>query len=173
MKTRRSRINPWATGLSIWLLSSVMAGAASSEESFAYDLAAELMSPFCPGRTVASCPSPQASELIQWIQVQEAAGASEEEVVEMLIDRFGEDILGAPPAEGITLWAYVFPIVGFLGGGGVAAMVLRRIVGRRDAVSADFQSVSGAALEETGEGRGAMDEDELARLVDEELSSRR
>jgi len=104
------------------------AAAAAEPESWGYDLSHDLMSPFCPGRTLATCPSPQASELVQWIVMQEAAGASREQVVEMLIERFGEEILGAPPAEGITLWAYVFPVAGFLVGGGLVFLVLRRIV---------------------------------------------
>ena len=78
------------------------------------------MSPFCPGRTLASCPSPQAAELVQWIVMQEAAGATREEVIEILVERYGEEILGAPPAEGITLWAYVFPVLGFVLFGGVS-----------------------------------------------------
>lgn len=101
---------------------------AAEPESWGYDLSHDLMSPFCPGRTLATCPSPQASELVQWIVMQEAAGASREQVVEMLIERYGEEILGAPPAEGITLWAYVVPVLGFLVGGGLAFLVLRRIV---------------------------------------------
>lgn len=164
------------------LLSLVLATAASgAEDSFAYDLAGELMSPYCPGRTVASCPSPQASELIQWISVQEAAGASRDEVVEMLIDRFGEEILGAPPAEGITLWAYVFPVVGFLGGGGAVWLVLRRIVGRGegDEPGAAVGRTDPATSEDTEPAAGTpsaaqgTEDDALARLVDEELAGRR
>lgn len=142
--------------------------ATASAEGFAYDLAAELMSPYCPGRTVASCPSPQATELIQWIQVQEAGGASEDEVVEMLIERFGEEILGAPPAEGITLWAYILPVAGFVSGGGIVVFVLRRMIGgsSRDDVSAS--SVGG----EVPPARASSDDD-LARLVEAELAERR
>ena len=62
--------------LIVFLLGMLATAAAAENEGFAYDLASELMSPFCPGRTVSSCPSPQAGELIQWIQVQEAAGAT-------------------------------------------------------------------------------------------------
>jgi len=156
--------------LAVLLLGTLATAAAAENEGFAYDLASELMSPFCPGRTVSSCPSPQAGELIQWIQVQEAAGATEEEVVEMLIERFGEEILGAPPAEGITLWAYVFPVVGFVGGGGIVAVALRRIVGRRndDDDQAQPPQSSGSAAPSV-----SADDDELERLVDEELSNRR
>ena len=152
----------------------LMVASAASAEGYAYDLAGELMSPYCPGRTVASCPSPQASELIQWIQVQEAGGASEEEVVEMLIERFGEEILGAPKAEGTGLLAYVIPVVGFVGGGGVAAVVIRRMVGQSDDDDDDDAgppSTGGGASAPDAEPPAAGD-DEFARRVEAELAAR-
>lgn len=155
-------------GLIVAAVALVLAGCAD-DGPYSQDLSSELMSPFCPGRTVASCPSPQAAELIQWIQVQEAAGATKEEVVDMLIERFGEEIQGAPPAEGITLWAYVFPVAGFLGGGGLVALVLRRIVGGHD----DEDDGDDAPKPPAAAAPPAPGDDELARQVDEELSNRR
>ncbi len=147
---------------------------ASAGSSWAYDLAGELMSPFCPGRTVASCPSPQATEMIQWIAMQEAAGVTREEVIAILVERHGEEILGAPPAKGITLWAYVFPVLGFAVFGAIAFRVLRRIV----APAAPASSVSAAPSEGSPSGGGARpagrssDSDELARIIDAELAER-
>lgn len=158
-------------------------GDARPGASWAYDLAGELMSPFCPGRTLASCPSPQAGELIQWIATQEAAGVAREEVVRMLVERYGEDILGAPPAKGITLWAWVLPVVGFVAFGAVALLVLRRIVA--PSPSASDPGASATAPIESGPSRrdAAADRspgagspkgapDELARIVDAELEKR-
>src|SRR5262249_61611463 len=42
--------------------------------AWAYDLPNDLMSPFCPGRSLADCPSPDAASLRMWILVQAAAG---------------------------------------------------------------------------------------------------
>ena len=93
---------------------------------WAYKLAHELMSPFCPGRTLAECPSPNAGELRLWIINQAAAGASEEEVRAMLQERFGEVLLAAPKAEGWGLSAYVIPIIFFIAGlPGVVWIILR------------------------------------------------
>ncbi|MCR9095531.1 MAG: cytochrome c-type biogenesis protein CcmH [bacterium] len=169
----RSRAKSWLRGVLVAALALALSGCAD-EGPYTQDLSSELMSPFCPGRTLASCPSPQAGELIQWIQVQEAAGATKDEVVAMLIDRFGEEIQGAPPAEGITLWAYVFPVAGFLGGGGLVAVVLRRIVGRRDDDDEDDDDPDDdSAPPAPPSGPTSPEDDELARLVDEELSNRR
>jgi cytochrome c-type biogenesis protein CcmH/NrfF len=158
---------------------------------YAYDLAGELMSPFCPGRTLASCPSPQAGELIQWIATQEAAGATREEVVRMLIERYGEDILGAPPAKGITLWAWVLPVLGFLAIGAFALLVLRRIVApAASPARAGMTGPSGAIVDRAASPAGSRSQgsaeaggssragtpvvasDELARIVDAELEKR-
>lgn len=151
---------------------------ARSTPSWAYDLAGDLMSPFCPGRTVASCPSPQATELIQWIAMQEAAGATREEVVAMLVAKHGEEILGAPPAKGITLWAYVFPVLGFVAFGGIAVLVLRRIVspaargGARPAGVAAASGAASAADAAAPPAGSAAGSDEFARIVDAELAER-
>ena len=50
--------------------------ASEDHPDWVYDVANELMSPFCPGRTLADCPSPDAASLRMWIAVQAAAGRS-------------------------------------------------------------------------------------------------
>lgn len=95
-------------------------------DGWAYDLANRLMSPFCPGRTLAECPSPQAESLRMWIVVQEAAGRSQEDVLEELYARYGDDIRSTPRAEGFGTAAYVIPVVVFLVGGVLVAAFLYR-----------------------------------------------
>jgi cytochrome c-type biogenesis protein CcmH len=146
----------------------LVAGETAAADTWGYDLSHDLMSPFCPGRTLATCPSPQAAELVQWIVMQEAAGASREQVIDMLVERYGEEILGAPPAEGITLWAYVFPIAGFVLGGGLVFLALRRLVRAPRAGSSPGSRPPRAAAADVG----TASEDELARLVDAEVARR-
>jgi cytochrome c-type biogenesis protein CcmH/NrfF len=182
LTVRVGRIAAWRGALLGCAVALVVATGAigAEEEPWAYDLAADLMSPYCPGRTLASCPSPQAAELVQWMALQEAAGATREEVVAILVDRFGEEILGAPPAKGITLWAYVFPVLGFVVGGVLAFVVLRRIVAVRpaSATGSPTGSPTGAPTgNEAGpraDARAAREasDDELARLVDADLAAR-
>jgi cytochrome c-type biogenesis protein CcmH/NrfF len=94
--------------------------------SWAYDLASDLMSPFCPGRTINDCPSPQAASLKAWILVQAAAGRTREDVEEELYDRYGDVILAAPRSEGFGAAAYWIPVLVFLAGGALVAWFLRR-----------------------------------------------
>lgn len=91
-------------------------------------MAHELMSPYCPGRTLGECPSPQATTLRFWILSQAAAGATEAEVREMLNERFGDILLAAPRAEGWGLSAYVIPIAFFVIGGPVVVLIIRKLV---------------------------------------------
>jgi len=162
-------------------LSISLAASSGAARDWGYDLGDELMSPFCPGRTLSSCPSPQAAELVQWIVTQEAAGATREEVLEILVERYGEEILGAPPAKGITLWAYIFPVAGFVLFGGVAFYALRRIVGgaagrgdRASGLAPDPGSVDRSVVGRAPASDASdVADDELERLVDAELASRR
>ena len=98
----------------------------AAEESYGYALARELMSPFCPGRALSDCPSPDAATLRAWILVQEAAGRSREDVEAELLERYGEQLLAAPRARGFGLTAYALPVGAFVGGGAFVALFLRR-----------------------------------------------
>ena len=95
--------------------------------SWAYELAAELMSPFCPGRTLADCPSPNAANIRMWILVQAAAGRTKADVEDELLQRYGDRIRSAPKAEGFGWAAYLVPVGVVVGGGLLVAYVLRRM----------------------------------------------
>lgn len=102
-------------------------GEATAEpEGWAYKISHDLMSPFCPGRTLSACTSPQADDLRMWLIVQEASGRSREDVEAELFERYGDVLRPAPRAEGFGLTAYVFPVIAFLAGGVVVVVFLRR-----------------------------------------------
>jgi cytochrome c-type biogenesis protein CcmH/NrfF len=102
------------------------AEAVAEPEGWAYKISHDLMSPFCPGRTLSACTSPQADDLRMWLIVQEASGRSREDVEAELFERYGNVLRPAPLAEGFGLTAYVFPVIAFLAGGVVVAVFLRR-----------------------------------------------
>ena len=142
--------------LGLCLAAAVAAPAAASDEAtkgWAYELPRELMSPFCPGITLADCSSSQAATVRAWILVQEAAGRSRDEVEAELLARYGDVILARPRARGMGLAAWGVPILAFLAGGAFVALYLRRQT--RDAHVAAHTA-------------GALSP-ELERLVDEEL----
>ena len=92
-------------------------------ERTAQDVSESMMSPFCPGRTISSCPSPQARELrgqiLQWL----TQGYSADAVKNQLRMIYGEDVKGAPDAEGFGLVGWVAPFIFILVA--LAAVVLK------------------------------------------------
>lgn len=135
---------------------------ASDEEvkesgSWGFQLSRELMSPYCPGRTLADCPSSQADELRLWIYGQEQQGRTRNQVEQDLIARFGEEMLGAPRAQGFGLAAYWMPAVLFLLGGWIALRFLRHQKIKK-ALTLASEPAALAALDP-----------EISRLVEEEM----
>jgi cytochrome c-type biogenesis protein CcmH/NrfF len=131
----------------------------SADAGWAYRLPGELMSPFCPGRTLADCPSPSAESLRLWLVVQEAAGRSKDDVEAELIARYGDVIRQAPKAEGMGLAAYVVPVVAFAAGGLLVAFFLRRVLGGGPASGSPAPGPPAAPLDP-----------ELERIVDRDLA---
>lgn len=84
-----------------------------------------VMSPFCPGMTIATCPSSQAAALREEVRAQLAAGATKEEVLDSLYARWGEDVLGPRSATGVGLLAWLIPAVAILVGAAGLTLWLR------------------------------------------------
>jgi cytochrome c-type biogenesis protein CcmH len=76
-----------------------------------------LMSPFCPGLTLANCPSPYAETLRVSIRARLDAGERPDSIVESLVAAFGEGIRGAPPARGMGLALWILPVAAVVAGG--------------------------------------------------------
>ncbi len=129
---------------------------ADEKGGWGYQLSNEVMSPYCPGRALSDCPSPQAAELRQWIVEQENAGVSRSEVEQQLFQEFGDQLLQAPRAEGIGLLAYLIPALAFAAGGALVVFFLRR-------------QRSSSAGGEAAPAPTAPGDPDLERLVEEEL----
>jgi cytochrome c-type biogenesis protein CcmH/NrfF len=63
-------------------------------ERLLQQLSHDLMSPYCPGRTIASCPSSQARALEDHILELAQAGQTRAEIEGALVERFGPEIVG-------------------------------------------------------------------------------
>jgi cytochrome c-type biogenesis protein CcmH/NrfF len=101
----------------------------SSEQARrAHVIASNIMSPFCPGSTVASCSSPRAVEWRADIQAWVAEGVSEQEIRRRLAARVpGHDLSGtAAPSLGWGL-----PIILVVLGVVLLAVLLRRFARAR------------------------------------------
>jgi cytochrome c-type biogenesis protein CcmH/NrfF len=130
------------------------AQAADEKSGWSYQLSREVLSPYCPGRALSDCPSPQAAELREWIVEQEKAGVSKAEVEEELFRVFGDELRQAPRAEGMGLVAYLIPVAAFAAGGVLVALFLRR---------------QRSMADRSEPARAAAPDPALERLVEEEL----
>jgi cytochrome c-type biogenesis protein CcmH len=81
-------------------------------------LMGSIMSPFCPGLTLADCPSAYADTLRASVRARVLAGESPDSIVESLVAAFGEGVRGAPRARGFGLALWGTPLVA-LGLGGI------------------------------------------------------
>ncbi len=153
--------------LMFWALLSMLAGLAVADvkpapDGWAYQLPHYLMSPFCPGRTIADCSSPQAESLRLWMIVQEAGGRTRADVEEELIAKYGDVMRPAPRTDGFGAAAYLFPVVAFLAGGVFIAFYLQRQTQARRAEVGSTNAAPSAQVPL---------EPELERIIDEELAS--
>jgi cytochrome c-type biogenesis protein CcmH/NrfF len=63
-------------------------------EDLAQDIAGEMPSPYCPGRSIASCPTQAARELEEDILGLAKQGMDREQIESVLVDRFGKATMG-------------------------------------------------------------------------------
>ena len=114
--------------VAVWLAALAPApGAHAADPSqVAADIAANVMSPFCPGLTLHDCPSDAALRLRDRIESWVRRGDSRAEVMARLRREYGPAIAATPPARGPGLVAWLLPAAVALTGGALAWGLARR-----------------------------------------------
>ena len=115
--------------LVLFLLSSA-AWAASDLDKRTAALAEELRCLVCQNQTLAESNAPLAVDLRKEMREQLANGASEREVREFMVARYGDFVLYKPPFKASTAALWLGPFALLLGG---AVLLVRRVRRRRDA----------------------------------------
>lgn len=77
----------------------------------AHDLATELRCPECQGLSVADSNAPTSKAIRADIKRRIADGQSDEEIRQVYVDDYGEDILLSPQSSGIGLIVWVLPVL--------------------------------------------------------------
>jgi cytochrome c-type biogenesis protein CcmH/NrfF len=72
-------------------------------ESLAREIANEMPSPYCPGRSIASCPTEAARKLEEDILGQVEQGVAREEIEDGLVARFGAETMGVNPGPWLAI----------------------------------------------------------------------
>lgn len=122
--------------LSLLLLVGVLLPAAASAQQGptqedvalrAHQIARDVMSPFCPGRTLADCPSPDATAVREQIRAQLAAGVDEDTLRAQLDATYGDAVIGVPR----TLLGWLIPAAALLAGVALLITILRNLSAQR------------------------------------------
>ncbi len=115
-----------------------------------------LMCPVCPAETIGQAQVEISRQMRRLVREKLSQGASRQEILDFFQDRYGTDILAAPPKSGVNLVAWVVPVLGMLGAL-VAGLLVIRSMARQGA---------GEAVNET-----AMDEDlaPYLEMIDRDL----
>jgi cytochrome c-type biogenesis protein CcmH/NrfF len=95
------------------------------------DVAGDLMSPACPGRTLLNCTSSQAEQWRELIRQKLTRGETKEQILRYFVDIGGEGILAAPPKQGFALTAWLLPLFVMVNGAGLIVVLTRRWAQRR------------------------------------------
>ena len=122
------------TSLSLVLLTMLGAPAVAQQPTqteahaarVANEVSHEVMSPFCPGKTLAMCPSPAAAEVRMQIQDMASSGMETDAIKNAIIEEHGEEFRIVEPP-----WTDNVGLLGALGGGLALAFVAVLAITRR------------------------------------------
>jgi cytochrome c-type biogenesis protein CcmH len=96
----------------------------------AADLEAELVCPVCE-TTLDQSTSPVAERMRSFIRVRIAAGDTEQEIKDALVDEFGPAVLATPPKSGFGLLAWLLPLAAVVASAVVVGVLIRSWSRRR------------------------------------------
>lgn len=137
--------------------SSASSNASPQAASRAASIARQTMSPFCPGRTLADCPSNFATEWREDIRAMVARGMSDDQIQAELSKRAGGDLSGIPHRN----VSYALPVALVLGAIFILVFLFRRLRQQRK------EHKTPSALLATS-GAPAVDDERLLAELDAE-----
>lgn len=108
-----------------------------------HEVSMEVYSPFCPGKTLAMCPSPNAAEVRMDIQAMAKQGMEKEAIKDAVVSKYGEEFrLQEPPAsDNFGLLGAIFLTL-------IAAFGIVRFISRRKSDDAAESTPSEKAEED-------------------------
>lgn len=89
-----------------------------------------IMCPVCPAETIDQAQVEISFQMRAVIREMLAEGRPREEILNYFVERYGPDILAAPPKSGASLLAWILPIVGVAAALGALFLVIRSMTGR-------------------------------------------
>jgi cytochrome c-type biogenesis protein CcmH len=100
----------------IWFYTFLISPPKQTLDQRVHEVASQLKCLVCQGESVADSPATLSQQMRGVIRQQLQSGKSEQEVIQYFVSRYGNVILLSPPWQGLTLLAWLVPILLMLGG---------------------------------------------------------
>lgn len=84
-----------------------------------------VMCPQCAGQTIGQSQAPIAAAMREIIRDRLLEGQTAQEILDFLVDSFGEEVLASPPKRGISLLVWLVPPAALLLGAAAVALAIR------------------------------------------------
>lgn len=84
-----------------------------------------IMSPACPGKILAACPSAEGAQLRELVRRKVEAGETLDQIVQYFVEVYGPEVLPIPPPQGFNLTAWLMPFMALFAGLGVVLVLLK------------------------------------------------
>ena len=117
----------------------------SYSESQAQGIDRMIMCPVCPAETIDQAQVEISFQMRAVVREMLADGKQRDEILDFFVERYGKDILAAPPKTGANLVAWLAPVGGF-GVGLVAVFLIIRSMSRQRPALLSVQPVQDAGL---------------------------
>ena len=117
----------------------------SYSESQAQGIDRMIMCPVCPAETIDQAQVEISFQMRAVVREMLADGKLRDEILDFFVERYGKDILAAPPKTGANLVAWLAPVGGF-GAGVVAVFLIIRSMSRQRPALLSVQPVQDAGL---------------------------
>ena len=104
-----------------------------------------LMCPVCPAETIDQAQVEISFQMRAVVRQMLAEGQSRDAILAFFVERYGPDILAAPPKSGVNLVAWILPAVGVLAGVGGLYFIIRAMTRRPPPGGQRIPAVAGAA----------------------------
>jgi cytochrome c-type biogenesis protein CcmH len=135
----------------VWSVALAQATRSRSLDDRVNDVASQLQCIPCQGESVADSPSTWAANVRAVIRAKLKHGESEQQVIQDMVNSYGERAREVPPLSGFTLIIWLGPVVMLLAGlfvvGGVARQWRAAAALANDAPDPELEGVSAAELE--------------------------
>ena len=95
------------------------------DEKEAQSIDRMLICPVCPAETIDQAQVELSKQMRRIVREMLAQGAARGEILDFFVDRYGPEVLAAPPKSGVNLLAWILPLAGVLAALAAVFVIIR------------------------------------------------